>query len=158
MQVSDSKLRTAGSWRCVGLDSLFSLGSDPFLCTRQNSGSPVHARASLLFVEHRVFDSLALSVFASLGGDPSLAVARDHNARREGGLAALPAHHSVGAGVDLRKRHRITIGVVTRHRVILAIELAAASPMLSLALGRHDVDREFYTAVKCFPFGGIALR
>jgi hypothetical protein len=62
---------------------------------------PVDARASLLFVEHHVVDSLALTVFSSLGGDPRLSVGRDHDVRREGGLTTLLGHHFVGAGVDL---------------------------------------------------------
>ncbi len=62
---------------------------------------PVDARASLLFVEHHVVDSLALTVFSSLGGDPRLSVGRDHDVRRDGGLTTLLGHHFVGAGVDL---------------------------------------------------------
>jgi len=41
----------------------------------------VGVRASLLFVEHCVLDSLPLSVFSSLGGDPRLSIGRDHDAR-----------------------------------------------------------------------------
>ncbi len=62
---------------------------------------PVDARVSLLFVEHHVVDSLALTVFSSLGGDPRLSVGRDHDVRRGSGLTTLLGHHFVGAGVDL---------------------------------------------------------
>src|SRR5262245_26471880 len=94
--------------------------------------SPVEGSASLVFVKHRVFDSLALSVFSCLVGDPRLSVGRDYRTRREGGLAPLLEHHLVGAGVDSRKRYRITIRAVTDHGVIVAVEFAAAFPMLRL--------------------------
>ena len=29
--------------------------------------------------------------------------------------------------------------------------------MLSFARGRLNIDREFYTAISCFPFGDVAL-
>src|SRR5262245_61576895 len=112
----------------------------------------------LRFVEERVVDSLALGVFPGLRSDPRLSVGSHHDARGEGGLAVFFVHQFVGVGIDLRERRRIGIRVVPLNRVILAVELAAAFPVLRFARGRHVVDREFYTALKRFPFGGAALR
>src|SRR5436309_1443663 len=58
------------AWRCCDQGIMATLALPP----------PV---ASLLFVKHRVVDSLALTVFSSIGGDPRCA--RD-------GLAALLLH------------------------------------------------------------------
>src|SRR5262245_9043078 len=112
----------------------------------------------LLFVKHRVVDSLALTVCSSIGGDSRPSVGRDHDAPRGSGLAAFLLHDLVGAGVNLRKRDRIAIRVVTLHWVIPTVKLAADFPVLSLALDGHCVDREFYAVLEGFPLGHVALR
>src|SRR5262249_13667893 len=98
-----------------------------------------------------VVHGFALSVFSSHGGDSRFSVGRHNYVRRDGGFAALLHHDFVGAGVDLRKCRSITIWV-TCYWVILAVELAAGFPTLSLAIGKHEIDRVFCTALKRFPF------
>jgi hypothetical protein len=88
-KIRSAALLRAGLWR-RGLR----------LAASRKSSFAIHLLASLFFVEYRVVDSLALTVFPSLGGDPRFSVGRDHDARREGSLAALLTDGFVGTSID----------------------------------------------------------
>src|SRR5262245_51081581 len=113
--------------------------------------------ASLLLVKHRVVDAVAFAVCPGLSGDPGISISRHHDPRHGGFLAAALHHDFVRAGVNFRERGRIAKRVVALDWVILAVKLANAFPMLSLAVGTHDIDREPNAALKSLPFGDVAF-